>query len=78
MSRYNRNYNNQKSTQQPTDGRKRPSPVVPKQAASEKIVYDELFPPLSASSTVSASNNPPPSTQVNIHLCSDCFDRFIF
>jgi hypothetical protein len=79
MSRNTRNYSNQKGRQQSTDDRKKTSTVASGQAASGKNVYDELFPPLSTSSTVLIAGNPPLSTGVNIHpLFSDCLDHFIF
>jgi hypothetical protein len=62
MSRNNRTFNNKKGDQQSTDGQKKPSAAV-----SGNVGYDELFPPLSTSSTVPMTNNTPSSVQVNIH-----------
>ncbi len=66
MSRNTRTYYNQKGKRQPADDRKKTSTVASEKAASGNIRYDELFPPLSASSTVSITDNPPSSNQVNI------------
>lgn len=73
MSRNNRNYNNQKGAQS-TDGRKK----ISGQATPKQVTYDELFPPLSGTSTVSTANNSSSSTQVTLYLILICFHRFIF
>lgn len=62
MRRYYPNNGAQKNTRRPADNR-RPTSAV----ASANEAYDQIFPPLSASSTASITDNQTTSTQVYLH-----------